>query len=117
MMNVSYTMDANKRITVKIDNAPFYSSDEIGDLEAAVGITIGVSLTSVGIRTVYNYEVKFDNITVTKPAEPMVARSFGERTQHGTVFSEDNEMKRLPGLKDIQQAQTLGEVLQRILNK
>ena len=66
--NLSWTIEQDKRVKVRVGDNLLYQSDEISNLENTFGITITMDLVCTGVRTRYSKEVKFDDVVITTPS-------------------------------------------------
>jgi len=109
--DVSWTIENDKTVIVKIDNQLLYQSDEILNLENTFNMTITMDLISAGCRTFYQREIKMDDALVSTPSQPSspftgdkdLKKGFNQALEH------NSEVTMLPG--DISKLKTLREVL------
>ena len=112
--NVSWTIETDYTLTVKIDGVTLYQTDEISALASQLGRTIDTDLARVGVRTLYDFEVKTDDIIVKKPGGSLAGSAFQPvRSQTGDKNSKDVRM--IPELpKNLDKIPTIQEVLKNM---
>jgi len=109
--DVSWTIENDKTVIVKIDNQLLYQSDEILNLENTFNMTITMDLVRAGCRTFYQKEIKMDEALVSTPSQPS-APFIGKKdltrgfNQH---LEQNSEVSMFP--RDISKLKTLREAL------
>ena len=110
--DIYWTIESDKTVIVKVGNQILYQTDEISNLENQFGFTITMDLTTVGNRTFYNREVKFDDVILKTPTGPMKPKTEGEHIREISSSSRDMEIMAPP--KDFSNLKTLREFLTEI---
>lgn len=110
--DISWTIEEDKTVIVKVGSQVLYESNEISNLESSFGLIIDMDLVSIGTRTRYNKEVKFDDVVITTPSEDAPIYAVGEKK----IIVESN--KRTLALKtlltDAQNMKTLKESINEL---
>lgn len=105
---ISWTIEQDKTVIVHAGNQLLYQTNEIAYIENTYGMTITMDLVDVGIRTFYNNEVKFDDITITTPSNSL-PKFMKEKNDRGVQTSllllasqtKPNKISKLKTLREV----------------
>jgi len=110
--NITWTIEQDKTVIVKVGSQILYQTDEISNIESLSGEIINMDLVSVGARTFYNKEIKLDDVIVKTPtnALPKIVK----KVNSNSIQSLENrkDLKSIP--KDFSKLKTLKEFLTEI---
>ncbi|GBD87634.1 hypothetical protein BMS3Abin03_01568 [bacterium BMS3Abin03] len=93
---LSYTIEPDKTVILKVGNQLLYQSDEILNIENTFGMQITMDLVRVGCRTFYQREVKMDDATVITPSQPLSAESINIESGSQPLIQEDDVKSPIP---------------------
>lgn len=114
--DIIYTITDDKTLIVKIGDTELYRTNEIRNIESSFGITISVSLVSVGIRTLDDFEVKADDVVVSQPGF-MLADIKTELPRSSPGTKEVNNVIHKDRPENLGHLPTLMEVLKKVIHK
>ncbi len=112
MNNITWTIEQDKTVIVKVGNQILYQSDEISILEGISGEIITMDLVRVGARTFYNKEIYMDDVIVKTPANSFPKLVKKDNNKSIQSLESRIDLKAIP--KDFSKLKTLKEFLTEI---
>ena len=107
--DISWTIEEDYTLTVKIGANTLYQTNEISAIASQLGRTIVTDLVRLGVRTDYGFEVKADDIYLTKPDQPFakiktspqLTRKYEDSSTEQVLLPDPNRVENMKTFREV----------------